>query len=213
MMDLAYPTEGNIRAEVERAPAPINEWWRARVVGGVGWRVWDPLPWSYDLSETMAVEAALSLWMSAGKPGLHDPSGDEEGQAHSPEPLLQIAARTRQAQTTIVTAAVDGATVREYPIAQPLEIAVRALASAVERGVGAIALTAEEGATREVEIASVIGLRGAPPPGRPRKMPKRERPTVVSEPARAARSASREAPSLDEPASRGVARAQPARSG
>lgn len=212
-MDLSYPTKGNIRAEVEKAPAPINEWWRARVVGGVGWRVWDPLPWSYDLSETMAVEAAVALWVSAGQPGLRRPLVEDEHPAQNPEPPLQIPVRARQAQTTIVAAAADGANVLEYSVIQPLESAVRAVVAAVERGVGIIALTAEEGPTREVEIGSLIELRGAPANRTSGKRPRQGSRVVASAPAREARSVSHEAPSPDEPASAGAARAQPARSG
>jgi hypothetical protein len=68
-MQVAFHERGNVRIEVERAPHPFTGWWRARVVGGRTWSVPSALPWSYGATDAGAVDAALTLWIHAGKPG------------------------------------------------------------------------------------------------------------------------------------------------
>jgi hypothetical protein len=69
-MEVSFPVRDNVRGELEAAPSPFSGWWRARVVGGKYWLVNRPLPWSYGVTEETAFDAALTLWATAGRPGL-----------------------------------------------------------------------------------------------------------------------------------------------
>lgn len=208
--DVVYASRGNVRAELERASWPAGPWWRARVVGGRRWHVPTLLPWSYGASENAALDAALTLWVRAGHPGLEDAIPEPRSSMRWPEARLTLAARDSWANATIVIVQPD-VEVEEYQVTQTVQGTVRVLATALDEGVSTLALESEAGPTLSVPVSSVVEVRG--PRSEDRRVEDRAVVEGPSEPARAGRSASPEAPAPGGPASRGAAPERPARSG
>ena len=186
---VAFPITGGIRTEVERGPAPFDEWWRARVLGGEDWHVPTGLPWSYGTSERLAVDAALSLWAVTGQPGMAevaqrahneerreapDPASADDvdpGDAEPAEDADQIAPTGSvnvpigKPGTKVLAYAADGTRSIEHDVTQSVHAAVRAVAQALRSGAQTVTLTRTEGKPLELKLASLIEIRDNDVPG------------------------------------------------
>jgi hypothetical protein len=164
---VSFPVHAGVRTELEKGPFPFGDWWRARVRGGRHWRVPSELPWSYGVSETGAVEAAVALWAQAGQPGL---TQADEADAETAADNTAIAATPSLPPTiddelgaTLVAARPGRKKPVRYKLREPARVVLRAVATALHEGAPAITLTRSTGRPVEVEVASIVEISdGAP---------------------------------------------------
>jgi nucleotide-binding universal stress UspA family protein len=165
-LSVAFPVTGDVRTEVEKAPPPFDEWWRARVRGGRRWKVPRPLPWSYGSSESVAVESALSLWVIAGQPrGRQQTSvvergfGDGTRGASEAVPRPSLHEIRQESGATVLALGQDGETVVESEVIESVASAVRAVQVALDAGDATVVLTRRSGRRLDLPLGSVVGFR------------------------------------------------------
>jgi hypothetical protein len=166
---VSFPVHAGVRTELERGPFPFGDWWRARVRGGRHWRIPSELPWSYGVSETGAVEAAVALWAQAGQPGL---TQADEVDADAAADLADVASTPSLPPTlddergaTLVAVRPGREKPVRYKLREPAPVVLRAIATALRAGAPAITLTRSTGRPVEVEVASIVEIYdGVPHP-------------------------------------------------
>jgi hypothetical protein len=127
-----------------------------------------PLPWSYGPSESVAVDAALSLWAVAGQPGLAAAAAEAAAEttdapgahAEAAESLHEI---EEEAGTTVVAVGPDGETLLEHQVLESVNAALRAVIGALVTGVATVSLTRHGGGRLQLTLSSVVELRDKGP--------------------------------------------------